>query len=79
MAVGRGIRIHSVAASGLDPFGTLVFRQAAQLARGKFVFIEYGSAQATAESHGVAGAVTSNNLDDILFREIRAEIEGYAR
>ncbi len=42
-ALDQGIRIHAVAASGLDPFGTFVFRQIAQFARGKFIFIEYGS------------------------------------
>ena len=40
-AVGRGVKIHSVAASGLDPRGTLVFRQIAQYTRGKFIFIEW--------------------------------------
>lgn len=77
-AVGRGIRIHSVAASGLDELGTLVLRQLAQLTRGKFIFIEYGSTQATAAKHGVSGPVEGgNNLDDIIAREITAEIEGW--
>jgi hypothetical protein len=73
-AVARGIRIHSVAASGLNPLGTLVWRQVAQFTRGKFIFIEYGSAAATAESHGVTGAFKSNNLDDIIFEQIRDEL-----
>jgi hypothetical protein len=78
-AIAAGIRIHTVAASGLNAFGTLVFRQAAQLTRGNFVFIEYGDAASSAAAHGVAGRVASNNLDDILFRAIQAEIEGYGR
>lgn len=78
-AVARGIRIHSVAASGLGPFGTLVFRQVAQYTQGKFIFIEYGSTAATAASHGVAGQVKSNNLDDIVLEQIRWEIDHYAR
>ena len=74
-AVAEGIRIHTVAASGLDDFGSLVFRQSAQLTRGQFVFIEYGGdAKATAASHGVRGEVKANNLDDILFTRIRDEI-----
>ena len=78
-ALSRGIRIHSVAASGLDPVGTLVFRQIAQLTRGRFVFIEYGSAAASAASHGVAGKVESDNLEDILFEQIRDELATYGR
>lgn len=76
-ALARGIRIHTVAASGLDDFGSLVFRQSAQLTRGEFVFIEYGSVAASAADHGVTGQVSSNNLDAILFRKIEAEVEGW--
>ena len=79
-AVGKGLRIHSVAASGLDPLGTLVLRQLAQLTRGKFIFIEYGGTQATAAKHGIGGAVQGgNNLDDILLAQISAEIDGWGR
>ncbi len=78
-AVGRGIRIHSVAASGLDAAGTFAFRQFAQFTRGKFIFIEYGDLKKTAESHGVKGQVTGNNLDAILFEQIHAEIANWGR
>jgi len=80
-ALRRGIRVHAVAASGLEtyPNGALVFRRIAQLTRGKFVFIEYGSTASSADMHGVTGAVTSNNLDEILFRQIREELEGWGR
>jgi len=79
-AVGMGLRIHSVAASGLDPLGTLVLRQIAQLTRGKFIFIEYGGTQASAARHGVSGPVQGgNNLDDILLAQITAEIDGWGR
>src|SRR5690606_12552902 len=40
-AVARGIRVHTVAASGLDEVGSIVFRQIAHLTRGRFLFIEY--------------------------------------
>lgn len=80
-AVTLGVRIHAVAASGLadDAAGSLVFRQIAQYARGRFIFIEYGrDIAASAREHGVEPAnVASNNLDDILLREIRREIEGW--
>jgi hypothetical protein len=78
-ALAKGIRVHSIAASGLSALGTLVWRQVAQYTRGKFVFIEYGSAQATAEAHGVKGSFKSNNLDDILFEQIRDELEGWGK
>jgi len=79
-AVGLGIRVHSVAASGLDPLGTLVLRQIAQLTRGKFIFIEYGDTQASAARHGVTGAVQGgNNLDEILLAQLTAEIDGWGK
>ena len=78
-AIHSGVRIHTVAASGLDDRGSLVFRQVAQLSRGKFIFIEYGSAAASAADHGVTGPVASNNLDAILYEQIRAEIQGWGR
>ena len=78
-AVAKGIRVHSVAASGLDDVGSLVFRQIAQYSRGKFIFIEYGSTAASAESHGVKGEVKSNNLDDIIYEQIRDEIAQWGR
>ncbi|MCB9678285.1 MAG: VWA domain-containing protein [Alphaproteobacteria bacterium] len=76
-ALSQGIRIHTVAASGLDDFGSLVFRQTAQLTQGQFIFIEYGSTAASAADHGVTGPVQSNNLDAILLRQITREVEGW--
>ena len=79
-AVGLGIRVHSVAASGLDPLGTLVLRQIAQLTRGKFIFIEYGDTQTSAARHGVSGPVQGgNNLDEILLAQLTAEIDGWGK
>ncbi len=75
-AVARGIKIHSIAASGLEPKGSPSFRQVAQLTRGKFIFIEYGGdIKASAAKHGVGGPVKSNNLDDIVFEQVKAEID----
>lgn len=82
-AVGKGIRIHSVAASGLDNYGGLgsvVFRQIAQFTRGRFIFIEYGSKAESAGSHGVSpGAAKSNNLDDILYERIQEELSRWGQ
>jgi hypothetical protein len=78
-ALSQGIRVHAVAASGLDSLGTLIFRQIAQFTRGKFIFIEYGTVEKTAAGHGVKGKVESNNLDDILFEQIREEVARWGR
>lgn len=77
LAAARGIRVHSVAASGLDDAGSLVFRQVAQLTRGRFIFIEYGSFEASAADHGVAAPEQGNNLGAILFQQIKAEVDGW--
>lgn len=78
-ALHSGIRVHTVAASGLDDTGSMVFRQVAQLSRGQFIFIEYGSTAASAADHGVTGAVASNNLDGIIKAQIQREIQGWGR
>ena len=79
-ALEKGIRIHSVAASGLDAFGSLVMRQVAQFTGGQFLFIEYGAnVAASGAAHGVHGAKKSNNLDDIIFERIQDEIAGWGR
>lgn len=79
-AVGRGVRIHTVAASGLDALGSLVFRQVAQLTQGEFIFIQYGSVASSAAAHGVKGEqLASNNLDQILYDRIAAEVDGWRR
>lgn len=78
-AAHRGIRVHTVAASGLDDRGSYAFRQIAQLTRGQFIYIEYGSSAASAADHGVSGPTSSNNLDDIVYGRIRAEIDGWGK
>jgi len=78
-AAHRGIRVHTVAASGLNDRGSFAFRQIAQLTRGQFIYIEYGSAAASAADHGVSVPAGSNNLDDILYGRIRAEIDGWGK
>lgn len=76
-AIHSGVRIHTVAASGLADRGSLVFRQVAQLSGGEFIFIEYGSVAAAAADHGVSAPVASNNLDDILYKRIHNELLGW--
>jgi len=80
-ALEKGIKMHTVAASGLNDFGSLCFRQVAQLTRGKFIFIEYGgNIQKSAAKHGVSSAPQkSNNLDDILFEQVKEELANWGR
>jgi len=79
-AVASGVRMHTVAASGLDASGTMVLRQVAQFTRGQFVFIEYGrNLKASAKVHGIEDAGTGNNLHAILFERIRDEIANWGQ
>jgi len=43
-ALARGIKVFSVGASGLDPQGEYILRQAAQFTGGRFVFLTYAEA-----------------------------------
>jgi hypothetical protein len=43
-ALARGIKVFSVGASGLDPQGEYIMRQAAQFTGGRFVFLTYAEA-----------------------------------
>ena len=79
-AVASGVRMHTVAASGLGAAGTMVLRQIAQFTRGQFVFIEYGgNLKASAAAHGVKDPGTGNNLHEILFERIRDEVANWGR
>jgi hypothetical protein len=43
-ALARGIKVFSIGASGLDPQGEYIMRQAAQFTGGRFVFLTYAEA-----------------------------------
>ena len=77
-AVHKGIRIHTVAASGLNDAGSAAFRQISQFTQGRFIFIEYGSDLAgSAADHGVGSnqVKTNNNLDQIFVNQISREVK----
>lgn len=69
-AIERGIQISTIAASGLDDKGEFVWRQVAQLTLGKFFFLSYDG---TTRHH--VGPYRENDLDELLVRAIRDEIE----
>ena len=58
-----------------------VFQQAefVDATRGEFIFIEYGTPAASAESHGVKGPVKSDNLEDILYAKVADELAHWGR
>ncbi|HSI60565.1 MAG TPA: VWA domain-containing protein, partial [Ideonella sp.] len=78
-ALARGIKLFAVGASGLDPVGEYVFRQAAQYTGGRFVFLTY--AQATDPSSGPGretvhdvGNYSVESLDKLVVRLVREEL-----
>ncbi|MDO5652957.1 MAG: VWA domain-containing protein [Brachymonas sp.] len=79
-AVGKGIKVFSVGASGLDKQGEFIQRQIAQYTGGKFVFLTY--AQASNPSSG-AGTQTVHDvqnysvdtLDSLIVRLVREELQ----
>jgi hypothetical protein len=59
-AVRRGIKIVSIASSGLDDQGEYVFRQLAQFTLGRFVFLTY---QEAGQPSSGPGGETSHNVE----------------
>ena len=71
----RGIKIFSVASSGLDERGEYIFRQLAQQTMGKFIFILYPTgAQGGLESPHTVEQYTVDRLDALIVRLIREEL-----
>ena len=65
----RGIKIFSIATSGLNDAGEYIFRQIAQHTMGRFIFILYGGNT----PHQVSG-YTVENLDDLVARLVEEEL-----
>ena len=73
----KGIKIFSVASSGLDEQGEYIFRQIAQQTMGNFLFILYrdGPQKKLDTPHSVE-QFTVNNLDGLIVRLIEMELAG---
>ena len=67
----RGIKIFSIASSGLDEQGEYVFRQIAQHTMGRFIFIVYGGGGTTPHS---VGEYTVERLDDLVVSLVEEEL-----
>lgn len=70
-AATTGIKIESLAASGLDDEGEYVWRQIAQATLGQFLFLTYGPDDST--THHVSG-YTADNLDDVVVHLVENEL-----
>ena len=67
----RGIKIFSIASSGLNPQGEYIFRQIAQHTMGRFIFIVYGEGGTT--PHNVS-RYTVEQLDDLVVSLVEEEL-----
>ncbi len=73
----KGIKVFAVASSGLDHQGEYIFRQIAQQTMGRFIFILYetGPQGGMDTPHDVGSDFSVNNLDGLIVRLIREELE----
>jgi Mg-chelatase subunit ChlD len=83
-ALGKGIKIFSVGASGLDRQGEYIQRQIAQYTGGRFVFLTYENAQRPASGPGRETVHDVSNysvdtLDRLIVRLVREELAPLAR
>ncbi len=78
-ALGKGIKVFSVGASGLDRQGEYIQRQIAQYTGGRFVFLTYadaskpGSGPGRETSHDVSG-YSVDTLDRLIVKLVRDEL-----
>jgi hypothetical protein len=86
-AARRGIKIHTVAASGMDALGQAVWRQVAQYTGGSNLFVLRGGAgpQSTgggdpkSSCGGVQESYASGNLDQLITAKVSAELASLER
>lgn len=62
IAASRGIKIHTIASSGLDNTGEYVFRQLAQFTGGNFIFLTYADTPQSPASDQPGAPGTSHNV-----------------
>ena len=72
----KGIKVHAVATSGLDPQGEYIFRQIAQNTRGRFVFLLYptGKQGQLTTPHQVGNNYQPEHLDNLIVRLVTQEL-----
>ncbi len=76
-AVGAGIKIFPIGASGLDDQGEYIFRQFAQVTQGQFIFLTYANgvsgAPGPSTTHDVSD-FTVRNLDSLVVSLVASEV-----
>ena len=83
-ALGKGIKVFSVGASGLDAQGEYIQRQIAQYTGGKFVFLTYAQAHNPASGPGRETVHDVQNysvdsLDRLIVRLVREDLARLAK
>ena len=71
----KGIKVFSVASSGLDEQGEYIFRQIAQQTMGRFIFILEEGPQGNLETPHSVEQYSVSQLDNLIIRLIREELE----
>ena len=74
-AARMGVKIESLAASGLDDTGEYIWRQLAEITQGQFLFLTYGPSGGPGDTttHHVDG-YTPMNLEDLVVRLVSQEL-----
>jgi Mg-chelatase subunit ChlD len=83
-ALAKGIKLFAVGASGLEPEGEYIFRQAAQYTGGRFVFLTYAQAHNPSSGPGRETVHDVKNysvetLDKLIVRLVRDEMAGWPK
>ncbi len=83
-ALAKGIKLFAVGASGLDPVGEYVFRQAAQYTGGRFVFLTYADPRDPSSGPGRETPHEVRNysvetLDALIVRVVREEMAAWPK
>lgn len=76
-AVGKGIKLFTIAASGLDDQGEYVYRQISQYTQGRFVFLTYANGVSGAPGDKTTHHVEQYdvaNLDDLIVQLVTDEV-----
>jgi Mg-chelatase subunit ChlD len=83
-ALAKGIKLFAVGASGLEPEGEYIYRQAAQYTGGRFVFLTYAQAHNPSSGPGRETVHDVKNysvetLDKLIVRLVREEMAGWPK
>ncbi len=75
----KGVKVCTLAASGLDDAGEYVWRQLAEATLGRFIFISYGTPGGGRGTPHHTGPYLENDLDEIVVRQCAREVDALTR